>query len=97
MYSETLLRSVPATPDPNTSAKVSRYKWEPFIVIQIGGVYTTFCQEEAYFCRSIAIQMGGVSQYFSKVSGSGVDLTLLICFYLELRFFLGNGGEEGKT
>ena len=47
------------------------------IVIQIGGVYTTSAKKRAYFCRSIAIQMGGVSRYFSKVSGSGVDLTLL--------------------
>ena len=38
-------------------------------MIQIGGVKNTiFCQEEG---------MGGVSRYFSKVSGSGVDLTLL--------------------
>ena len=47
------------------------------IVIQIGGVYTTFCQKEAYFCRSIAIEMGGVRRFFSEVSGSGVDFTLL--------------------
>ena len=32
----------------------------------------------AYFCKSIAVEMGGVVRYFSKVSGSGVDLTLLI-------------------
>ena len=31
----------------------------------------------AYFCKDIAIEMGGVSRYFSKVSGSGVGLTLL--------------------
>ena len=42
-------------------------------MIQIGGVCMTFYQEVAYFCRSIAIEMGGVSRYFSKVSGSGVD------------------------
>ena len=47
------------------------------IVIQIGGVYTTLCQKRAYFCQSMAIEMGGVSRYFSKVSGSGVDLVLL--------------------
>ena len=33
----------------------------------------------AYFGKSIAIEMGGVSRYFSKVSGSGVDLILLKC------------------
>ena len=32
----------------------------------------------AYFCKSIAIEMGGVSRYFSEVLGSGVDLTLPI-------------------
>ena len=46
------------------------------IAIQIGGVYTT--KRKAYFCKSIAIEMGGVSRYFSKVLGSGVDVTLLI-------------------
>ena len=34
-------------------------------------------KRRAYFCKSIAIEMGGVSRYFSKVSGSGVALTLL--------------------
>ena len=48
-------------------------------MIQIGGVYTTLCQKGAYLCQSIAIEMGGVSRYFSKVSGSGVDVTLLTC------------------
>ena len=28
--------------------------------------------------QKYAIEMGGVSRYFSKVSGSGVDVTLLI-------------------
>ena len=36
---------VPTTPDPNTPAKVSRHKWEA-CRDTIGGVYTTFCQEE---------------------------------------------------
>ena len=34
-------------------------------------------KRRAYFCKSIAIEMGGLSRYFSKVSGSGVDVTLL--------------------
>ena len=46
-------------------------------MIQIGGVYTTFCREEGILLQKYAIEMGGVSRYFSKVSGSGVDLTLL--------------------
>ena len=47
------------------------------ILLQIGGVYTTFCQEEGILLQKYAIEMGGVSRYFSKVSGSGVDVTLL--------------------
>ena len=34
-------------------------------------------KRRAYFCKSIAIEMEGVLRYFSKVLGSGVDLTLL--------------------
>ena len=45
--------------------------------MQIGGVYTTFCQEEAFSCKSITIEEMGGSRYCSKVSGSGVNLTLL--------------------
>ena len=47
-------------------------------MIQIVGVYTTFCQEEGILLQKYAIEMGGVSRYFSKVSGSGVALTLVI-------------------
>ena len=32
-------------------------------------------KKRAGFCKSIAVGMGGVSRYFSKVSGSGVDVT----------------------
>ena len=32
-------------------------------------------KRRAYFCKSIAIEIGGVSRYFFKVSGSGDDLT----------------------
>ena len=46
-------------------------------MIQIGGVYTTFCQEEGILLQKYAKKMGGVSRYFSNVLGSGVDLTLL--------------------
>ena len=73
---------VQTTPDPNTSAKVSddyRDTNGRRIVIQIGGVcvYTTFCQGGGMLLqKKIAIEMGGVSRCFSKVSGSGVDFTL---------------------
>ena len=56
---------IPTTPDPNTSAKggVSWYKLVVYILLS--------AKERAYLCKSIAIEMGGVSRYFSKVSGSG--------------------------
>ena len=66
-----------STPDPNTSAKVWRYKWEPYHdrnwccdatssqVLKRGG---------DTFCKSAAIEMGGVSRNFSQVWGSGVDI-----------------------
>ena len=47
------------------------------IVIQIGGVYTTFCQEEGIFLQKYRDRNGRYRDTFSKVSGSGVDLTFL--------------------
>ena len=47
------------------------------IVIQIGGVYTTFCHREGIHLQKYAIETGGVSRYFLKISGSGVGVTLL--------------------
>ena len=48
-------------------------------MIQIGGVCSTFCQADGILLpKKIAIQMGGVLRYFSKASGLGVDVTLLI-------------------
>ena len=50
-------------------------------MIQIGGVYTTFCHREGIHLQKYAIEMGGVSRYFFTciiLLGSGVDLTLLI-------------------
>ena len=45
--------------------------------MQVVGVDTTFCQEGGMVFQSIAIEMGGVLRYLSKVSGSGVDLMVL--------------------
>ena len=45
------------------------------MTVEIGGIYKTFCQNEAIILhKSNAIEMGGVSRYSSKVSGSGVDV-----------------------
>ena len=38
--------SVPMTPDPNNSARVSRYKWEPYRDTNWQCIYTTFCQKK---------------------------------------------------
>ena len=62
-------------------------------MIQIGGVHCMIsAKRRAYFCRSIAIGMRGVSLSFSKVSGSGVDLILLkVACQSKLPKFVGAG------
>ena len=71
---------LPTTPDLNTSAKVSRYKWEPYRDTNWWCICYFLPTGRAYFCKSIAIEMGGVSRHFSRISGSGVDVTLLTTF-----------------
>ena len=39
------------------------------IVIQIGGVYTTFCHREGIHLQKYAIEMGGVSRFFFTCIG----------------------------
>ena len=39
------------------------------IVIQIGGVYTTFCHREGIHLQKYVIEMGGVSRYFFTCIG----------------------------
>ena len=96
---------IPLHPEPNTSAKYRDINGSR-IVIQIGGVYTTFCQKEGILWQKYRVEMGGVSRYFSKVSGAGVDMTLLnihthtlpalfqrkICTYPEHLTFIGSAG-----
>ena len=38
-------------------------------MIQIGGVYTTFCHREGILLQKYAIEMGGVSRYFFACIG----------------------------
>ena len=79
MHNQNLsLGDVPTTPDPNASAKVSRYKWEAYRETSWWCIYYFLPKRGQIFAEVIAIEMGGVSRYFSEVSGSGVDLTLLI-------------------
>ena len=73
----TVLGGVPTTPDPSTSAKASRYKWEEHRDTNLVVYILISAKRRAYFRKSIAIEMGGVSRYFSRVSGSGVDVILL--------------------
>ena len=73
------VQRVPTTPDPNTSAEAWRYKWELYrdtnwwctYYFQPTGRHTIL------LLQSIVMEVGCVSRCFSKVSGSGVDLTLL--------------------
>ena len=72
-----IIGSVPATPDPDTSAKVSRYKWEPY-------------HDTKWWCKNCFLPKGGhtcvkVSQLKWEVYGDTfesirvrVDLALLI-------------------
>ena len=62
---------VPTTPDSSAiqMGGVSRYNLVVYILLSANG--------RAYFCKHIVIEMGCVSRYFTKVSGSGVDSTLL--------------------
>ena len=73
-----LIGGVPTTPDPNTSAEASRYKWEAYRDTK--WIYYFLPRGAHTFAKAsrIAIEMGSVSRYFLEVSGSGVDLTLLI-------------------
>ena len=66
---------VPTTPDPNTSATVSRHKRGPTRT-QIGYEFFTCKQEDSILCSSIATETRGVPRHFSKVSGSKFDVTV---------------------
>ena len=47
-------------------------------MIQIGGVYTTFCQEESILLQKYHVRNGTCITILFKSVGSGVDVTLLI-------------------
>ena len=47
-------------------------------MIQIGGVYTTFCHREGILLQKYAIEMGGVSRYFFACIGVRGRLDSLI-------------------
>ena len=54
------------------------FKWEAYRRDKLVVAYMLLsAKRKAYFCKSIAIEMGGASRYSSKASGSGVDFILL--------------------
>ena len=61
-------------------------KGEAYRDTKSGPEYTTSTKKRTDFCNSIAIEMGGVSRHFSKVSGSGVNVTFLMLFWQWLLF-----------
>ena len=48
---------------------LSRYRFVVYILLS--------AKTRPYLCKSMAVPMGGISRYFSKVSGSGVNATFL--------------------
>ena len=72
-FTEPIFGSVPTTPDTNTSEKYRDTNGR-CIVIQSGGVYKVLSAKRRAYCfQNIAIEMGGVSRYCSKVSRPRVD------------------------
>ena len=53
----------------DTNGRCMLYKWVVYIRLS--------SKKRAYFCKSIAIEMGSVSRYFTKIWGWGVGVTLL--------------------
>ena len=76
--SVTLVGSVPTTPGPNTSAtKVSRYKWEAYRDTNWWRIHYSLPRGVGILLQKYRDRNGRcVSRYLSKVSGSGVDVTL---------------------
>ena len=68
---------VQTTPEPNTSAKNIAIQFGSRIVIQIGGVYPTFCREEGILLQKYRDRNGRCIAILFKSIGSGVDVTLL--------------------
>ena len=63
--------SVSTTPGLNTSARVSWRKWDVSWYTLVVYILLS-AKRSAYFCKSIAIGMGGVPRYFhTQVSGQG--------------------------
>ena len=81
LFCHVCIWGVPMTPDPNTSAKASRYKWEAHhdtkwlcIYVYICVYIYIYCQEEGILLQKHRDKNGRCIPIFSKVSGSRIDL-----------------------
>ena len=63
------LRRVPTTPDPNTSEKVSRYKWEAYRDTNWWCIGATLCQEEGIFLQKYRHRNGSCIAILFKSIG----------------------------
>ena len=75
--SGTEIGGVPTTPDPSTSAKASRYKWEPYRDTNSWCIYY-FLPSRGHTFAKYGDRNGRCIAILFKVSGSGVDSTLLM-------------------
>ena len=66
-------------------------------MIQIGGVYTTFWQEEGILVQKYRDRNGRCIAILFKVSGSGIDWILLISLKHDYRNQGQSGGPEKRT
>ena len=82
---------VTTTPDPNTSAKASRYKWEAYRDTNWWCIlYTTFCQEEGIFLQKFRDRNGRcvAIQAFCKKNIIKSSLSFLSLFvWISLVYF----------
>ena len=67
-------------------------------MIQCGLYVLLSASRRAYFCKSIAIEMGGASRYFSKISESGFDFrTPRVYAYPNVSEFAGRSSDHGPS
>ena len=81
VHNASIALSVPllgcSTPDSNTSAKVSRHEWKAHGDTNWWCIYSFLSRGGILLLKDRDRNRGGVLRCFSKVSGSGVDFTLL--------------------
>ena len=88
IYTSTLVQGVSQRPLTLILLQKHRDTHGRRIVIQIGDVYMTFCQEEGILLQKYRDRNGRCIVILSKVSGSGVDLTLVLDYRLYNMYIL---------